>query len=66
MKIEAKLGLLLTVLGLVANRLVILPESLSGFLAGLFFSVAMVLLIVSLLPQNLYSKLPYRKWLKKK
>jgi len=63
MRIEVKIGLLLFVIGVAANRLTALPDSTAGFITGLSFSLAIVLLIVGLLPDKIYGKLPYRKWL---
>ena len=61
MKIETKIGLLFTAMGIIANRVEALPDFAAGFLTGLLFTLAIVLYVISLLPEGVYNRLPYRK-----
>jgi hypothetical protein len=63
MKTELRIGLLLNALGLAIGRFMFFSEPVSGFLCGTFMGFGVFLIVVSLLPENVYNNLLYRKWI---
>lgn len=62
-RIELRFGLLLNALSIIISRFAFLPDSISGFLCGVFIGFGFFLLVVGLIPDITYDKLLYRKWL---
>ena len=63
---ELEIGLLFNALGLILARFTIFTDPISDFLSGAFMALGIFLLVVNLLPDNLYNNLLYRKWLASK
>lgn len=66
MKVELKLGLLFNTLAIIINRFAFLSDTVSDFLCGAFVALGILLMVVSLLPVNVYDNLLYRRWIREK
>jgi hypothetical protein len=49
----------------VLRQFAILPANASCFAEGMFTGLGLLFVVVSLLPQAVYEKLPYRRWMEK-
>ena len=65
MKIELRIGLLLNALGILVMRFSPLPDFSSEFVCGLFISLGIFFIVVTMLPEKVYGNLAYRKLLTK-
>jgi len=63
MRTELKICFLLFSLNIIITRFALLPANASCFLSGAFFGFGLFLIVVSLLPKNVYDNLIYRKWI---
>jgi len=65
-RVELKFGLLLSALGSILGRFIFFTSPISDFLSGAFIAVGILLLVITLLPENVYNNLLYRKWIANK
>ena len=63
MRIELRIGLLLNALGVFVVRFNPLPDFLNEFVCGLFTALGIFFIVVTMLPEKVYSDLAYRKLL---
>jgi len=62
-RIETSLYAFMFGLSIIFGRFAILPADMSCFISGMLVGSGFLILIISLLPQAIYEKLPYRKWI---
>jgi len=62
-RIEVPLYAFFFGLSIILSRFAILPAHISCFVSGVFVGLGFIFIIVSFLPQAVYKKMPYRKWL---
>ena len=63
MRIELRIGLLLNALGILVMRFNPLPDFSNEFVCGMFIALGIFFIVVTMLPEKVYSNLAYRKLL---
>ena len=64
MRIELQIGLLMNALSIILTQFHFLPAFAEGFLSGILTALGLFFIIVSVLPENTYNNLAYKKFLK--
>ena len=65
-RIEFPLFAFLFGLSIILSHFTVLPANVSCFINGALVGSGFVFIIASFLPQEIYEKLPYRKWIDRK
>ena len=65
MKIESRIGLLLNALAILVVQFNPLSNYLNEFVSGLFMALGLFFIVVTILPEKVYTNLEYRKLIKK-
>ena len=66
MRMELRIGLLLNAIGIIVSRFGFFPVNANEFMAGLFMSLGIFLLVINAVPEKTYKNLLYRKWIANK
>ena len=61
-RVELGAGMMFGGLGLLLGRFII-EHPVSDFFCGAFMAAGLLLFVINLLPDNIYNRLLYRKWL---
>jgi|GEM_PF-7015841 len=65
-RIEIPFFVFLLGISTIFRQFAILPVHASCFINGVFVGLGFLFVIISLLPQTIYEKIPYRKWIDSK
>lgn len=63
MRVELRMGLMLSGLGSIVSHYPIFNEPVLSFLHGACLSLGVFFMAVNFLPKKMYDKLLYRKWI---
>lgn len=62
-RVEIPIYAFLLGLSVTLTRFAILPTSVSCFITGMLAGLGLILAVISFLPQAVYEKMAYRKWI---
>lgn len=61
-RVEIPIYVLLLGISIILSRFTIVPTHVSCFISGAVVSSGLLLAVISFLPQAVYEKMPYRRW----